>query len=293
MEERQRDEPARAFYPLPRRIRAYQAHHYLLCIQRLEARSDCTTTSGLAGKLMEKDPKPPVLPPEILDIIISFLHDDKPALLSCAEVGRSLLCGSRSYICNSLTVVQENIESFLNVLEYADCTFLPFTRKLNIGLHSEVSSEIACSVELFYALRRFSVLEFLIINVNGLAWDALMSSLPARQAHLPLLKRLHIKEIAYSDLTFLPIILPAMPFLQVLTLESVTCRSVSWGSLNVDSAWPETLRGLYLDASNPVEILEGLMARPTLPIISTFRITCVWWKSSRLLASFYAASVPT
>jgi hypothetical protein len=72
--------------------------------------------------------------PEIIDIIIDFLHDDKHTLRTCALVSKSWLPASRYHLSHSITVDLHNASTFRRLLCCRHSTLPSSIIHLQVGL---------------------------------------------------------------------------------------------------------------------------------------------------------------
>ena len=73
------------------------------------------------------------LPPELTDHIIDFLHSNRQALATCAQVHRSWIPSSRLHLCEVLNLTCRNISTFINLLYSNDSTIEKYAYTLRIS----------------------------------------------------------------------------------------------------------------------------------------------------------------
>ncbi|KAK0497738.1 hypothetical protein EDD18DRAFT_1159106 [Armillaria luteobubalina] len=72
-----------------------------------------------------------ILPPELCDIIIDFLHTDRASLISCSIVCKSWLPASRLHLWETLKLAPCNIDGFFILLSYSSM-FLSYIQNVEI-----------------------------------------------------------------------------------------------------------------------------------------------------------------
>lgn len=76
-------------------------------------------------------PSEPILPPEVIDLIIDYLHDHRGTLRACSLVGRNWLGGSRHHLFDGVYLAARDLGTFQNLLESPDNTLLFHIRNLH------------------------------------------------------------------------------------------------------------------------------------------------------------------
>ncbi len=123
-------------------------------------------------------PSTPV-PPELTDMVVDHLHDDKPSLSACSLVSRSWLCSARYHMFHSLNIrglsVVEGFERFLRFLDSAPDVWM-FVKELRLLGHIVSSSPHAthfCHLTPLALLSILSKLQSLrSLTLEGLSWDS-------------------------------------------------------------------------------------------------------------------------
>jgi hypothetical protein len=85
------------------------------------------------------------LPPELIDLVIDALHDDREALKICVLVCRSWVHASRHHLFSHLTVSSETISDLVALLSSASCTIGPAAQYLTL-LQMNDLHEIPCKL---------------------------------------------------------------------------------------------------------------------------------------------------
>jgi hypothetical protein len=73
------------------------------------------------------------LPPELIDIIIELLHDDRAALAICALVCRSWVPASRSHLFSKIDITPQNWKVASELLSSATCTIAFAVKELTLS----------------------------------------------------------------------------------------------------------------------------------------------------------------
>ncbi|KAJ7846699.1 hypothetical protein B0H14DRAFT_2771355 [Mycena olivaceomarginata] len=76
-------------------------------------------------------PSEPILPPEVIDLIIDYLHVHRGTLRACSLVGRNWLGGSRHHLFDGVYLAARDLGTFQNLLESPDNTLLFHIRNLH------------------------------------------------------------------------------------------------------------------------------------------------------------------
>ncbi|KAK0201002.1 hypothetical protein DFS33DRAFT_1094621 [Desarmillaria ectypa] len=123
-----------------------------------------------------------ILPPELCDIVIDFLHADRASLMSCSLVCRSWLPASRFHLWDTLKLAPCNIDGFFILLSYSS-TFLPYIQNVEIEnaftklTHYEKFWTRWDNIVPYLAGRRLNVCSFRLSKVSwGLLHDMKWSS---------------------------------------------------------------------------------------------------------------------
>ncbi|KAL6302240.1 hypothetical protein BKA93DRAFT_403773 [Sparassis latifolia] len=101
---------------------------------------------GVESRFVSQVPR---LPPELQDMIMDYLHDDKPSLLSCSLVCRCWIYSSRHHLLQSIYIIEGRwaghgvvqFASFLEELVKAgrDLLFIPHVHELHVlGTNGDV-----------------------------------------------------------------------------------------------------------------------------------------------------------
>ncbi|KAJ7609234.1 hypothetical protein DFH06DRAFT_1247660 [Mycena polygramma] len=106
-------------------------------------------------------PSWPILPPEVIDLIIDDLHDHSPTLRTCSLVSRNWLGGSRHHLFNRMYLTGRNLRLFRDLLRSPNNTLSFHIRSLHAAgfRHNEFT-------ELWQLLSAFPHLRSLEINLD-------------------------------------------------------------------------------------------------------------------------------
>jgi len=77
-----------------------------------------------------------VLPPEVIDLIIDFLHDDKPSLAACTLISKDFLPSTRFHLFSEVPVQPRHMLPLLELLASPSNQIAPFVQRLlfdNLG----------------------------------------------------------------------------------------------------------------------------------------------------------------
>ena len=86
------------------------------------------------------------LPPELIDRIIDFLHDNKPTLAVCSLVCRNWVTTSRLHYINSLIIHPANVDRLVDLFRSPSCTIsavecLDIRGETDVGLNAFIAIE--------------------------------------------------------------------------------------------------------------------------------------------------------
>ncbi|KAJ7826177.1 hypothetical protein B0H14DRAFT_1248222 [Mycena olivaceomarginata] len=112
---------------------------------------------------------PLALPPELDDLVIDHLRDDKHTLISCAFVNRSWLRSSRHRLFEKVALVDNNSETFLELAALPLATFLSCIRSLT-SRHNKFFTDLLPRLPILPSLKS---LHLDYIDGNGVSEAAL------------------------------------------------------------------------------------------------------------------------
>jgi hypothetical protein len=85
------------------------------------------------------------LPPELIDRIIDFLHDNKPTLAVCSLVCRNWVATSRLHYFESLVIDPVNVDRLVDLFRSPSCT-------ISTVAYLDIGGETSCSLDAFIAI---------------------------------------------------------------------------------------------------------------------------------------------
>ncbi|RDB15825.1 hypothetical protein Hypma_003689 [Hypsizygus marmoreus] len=166
------------------------------------------------------------LPPEVIDAIIDYLHDDKYALLTCALVSPKWIPRSRYHFLYELTLEPEDALAFCSLSQDLYSTIPRFVRSLTLkdGILTLYWSSSALS---HLAHCKFTSLEDLCIDR---AWFDLDESAITSMCHgFASIKTLKLHDVSFTSIAHLAQLVCSLPLLESLSLranledETATC----------------------------------------------------------------------
>jgi hypothetical protein len=166
------------------------------------------------------DRESPKVPPEITDIVIDHLHDDKDALLMCSLVCKDWVPASRFHLFSPLVVTYESVTINNSILEHPLGTILPSIRHFQFRgwVHLGVPCVFAALPGLPSVHARFT----------SAADETIL--LP----HIWNLRTLELTDVFLNDLGGLVDIFFATP-----SLENFTSRRLCWSSITPRRSVPK------------------------------------------------------
>ncbi|KAF7358872.1 hypothetical protein MSAN_01227400 [Mycena sanguinolenta] len=153
----------------------------------------------------------PILPPEVIDLIIDYLHDHPPTLRICSLISRDWLGGSRYHLFNGLYLPARSFSSFRNLLKSPYNTMGFHLRHLHAtGLTHELTL-------LLSLLPSFSRLHSLNIYGNPLRYDDRVMT----TGIFPFIHSLALSRATLASYPTLSAFLSLFPALKTLTLDRI------------------------------------------------------------------------
>ncbi|KAK0209599.1 hypothetical protein IW262DRAFT_1417739 [Armillaria fumosa] len=205
----------------------------------------------MSDKISAVNDSPPSLPPELIDYILDFLHDDVPVLRMCSLASNSLLPRSRHHIYSGVFIVHDiDIDSFRElyagkVYRCGDFEALlkhsPHVGRLvrTLGIHTMTISESMVELcgdsslhSIFTSLSN-SLSRIQLVDRRGLTdWDCFPSvfqELLLRTLRSVRLTTVHLKGIAYNTNADLEDVFTAVanPALKHLSIDSECAQMTS------------------------------------------------------------------
>ncbi|KAJ7137038.1 hypothetical protein C8R44DRAFT_869123 [Mycena epipterygia] len=161
-------------------------------------------------------PHAPMLPPELVDLVISNLCGDLVTLRTCGLVSRDWLATSRHHLYDATYLPRHNLPAFLDLLNSPYNTFFFRLR----GLHA-IGFPYTDTIQLYPVLPTFSYLRELHIYGKNLMFhnDALNPPL------LPYLEFLSLTTAIFPSYPKLTAFLSQFPALRDLRLVNVACHA--------------------------------------------------------------------
>ncbi|KAF7325554.1 hypothetical protein MKEN_00404800 [Mycena kentingensis (nom. inval.)] len=197
---------------------------------------------------------PPVLPPELTDIVINELSDSRNNLRNLSLVARSWLPASRHHLYASLTMRGEDIASFIAHLDAPHGTFARFLRALVISFGENGDLGLLAT-----HLARFSCLER--IRLRETVYMGHFAALPS-------LECLELAGVYFTEPSELTLLIRGFPKLKRLHLSRVSV----WTPCAIDiEPLPQTLLDyVELDIQDET-LLSWLQAVPASRVLASAR----------------------
>ncbi|KAJ7235715.1 hypothetical protein B0H12DRAFT_135040, partial [Mycena haematopus] len=156
-------------------------------------------------------PSSPILPPEVIDLIIDNLHDHPPTLRTCSLISRNWLGGSRYHLFNGMYLFARNFLAFRELLKSPYNTLCFHLRNLHaIGLTHELAY-------LLPLLPGFCRLRSLNIHGNPLRYDY---QVPGAET-FPFIHSLTLSRASFASYPSFSDFLSRFPSLKTLALDRI------------------------------------------------------------------------
>ena len=195
-----------------------------------------------------------LLPPELIDYIIDFLHAHKASLVACSLVGRKWVASSRLHLFDSVYIRSTTVEQLLNLLASPLCTITTCIRRVSLD--------------------NLELIPRLVLAIPGVRCLGICPSRP--DSHRCLKSRHHAQKFTeLSHLIFMGTrfdtmnelldLICAIPRLEALTISNITFSSGGQALapfFETGSHVPPTLRELWLTTEWTMRILEWLQQHP-------------------------------
>ena len=161
----------------------------------------------------------PIIPPELWDYIIDYLHDDMHTLGACCLVCRSWLLSSRFHLFATVQLYAFDIDTYLVAICAPGSTIPPYVRNLEV-YNGRNEWESTVVINALPKLPQLSAVERL--SLVHVAWDTLI---PEAKERLFGLSR-GLKALKLDHMDFLSIgqalhFISSAPLLEALSLGSV------------------------------------------------------------------------
>ncbi|KAF7978983.1 hypothetical protein HWV62_44241 [Athelia sp. TMB] len=153
------------------------------------------------------------VPPEITDMIIAILRDDRAALNNCSLVAKHWLPSARNYLLARVVLHSMNVDSFINLRASPRCTLNNYLRQLVLTLDPTTGPRV---LDYFAGLSAVTTLR---ISRNA-KW--LSSIGKAKTGCFPSVTRLEIDGVQFDSFTNLLHIICGFPALRYLYLRDTT-----------------------------------------------------------------------
>lgn len=166
-------------------------------------------------------PSEPILPPEVIDLIIDNLHDHRPTLRVCSLVSRNWLGGSRHHLFNGhgMYLTGRNLDAFRELLKSPHNTLSFHLRNLHA-----TEFQYDHLTKLWPLLPRFSHLQSLHVHGNPIFDKDVLD------AHIfPFIRSLSFSRAVFPSYHGLTTFLSRFPSLKTLKLDRVSLCSFTPG----------------------------------------------------------------
>ncbi|KAF7354059.1 hypothetical protein MVEN_01093100 [Mycena venus] len=155
----------------------------------------------------------PILPPEVIDLIIDNLHDQPSTLRACSLVGRNWLDGSRHHLFNRIYLTARNLGVFRDLLKSPSNTLSFHLRHLHA-----TGFQAPDLIQLLPLLPALSHLHWLSIYRNLILHDdAVLGA-----GTFPLIRSLTLSRTSFTSRPGLSDFLSRFPSLKKLALDPVS-----------------------------------------------------------------------
>lgn len=163
---------------------------------------------------------------EVVDIIIDFLHDDKPSLRTCSLTCKTFLPSTRYHLFSDITFTSENIESFVTLLESpSPSSIAPVVRHIILGRlfsyqFNRAMDLIQNATRLTFRLRAVKSLRITSLGLTC-AHPSIFKAFLSMIANLSGVEELTLRSIQFERFEHVLDVAYAFPRLRWLSLESV------------------------------------------------------------------------
>ncbi|KAJ6492022.1 hypothetical protein C8R45DRAFT_990233 [Mycena sanguinolenta] len=157
----------------------------------------------------------PILPPEVIDLIIDYLHDHPPTLRTCSLISRNWLGGSRYHLFNGLYLSAHSFSSFRELLKSPYSTFGFHLRHLHATAFTHELSILLPLLPTFYRMHSLN------LYGNPLRYDdKLMDT-----GTFSTIRSLALSRATFASYTTLSAFLSRFPSLKTLALDRISFDS--------------------------------------------------------------------
>lgn len=189
------------------------------------------------------------VPPEITDMIIRILRDDREALNNCSLVAKNWLPSARCYLLARVVLHPTNVDSFIDLSASPRCTLGHYLRQLVLTLDPSTGPR---ALHHFAGLSSVTTLR---ISRNA-KWLGKVNE--AAPGYFPSLTRLEIDGVQFESFANLIHLICAFPALRCLWL-----RDTTWSrseQLVINCSLPPTLCVIDIETSRKWDILDWMVA---------------------------------
>ena len=195
----------------------------------------------------------PVVPNEIQDYILDFIHDSKPALSTCALVCKSWVATSRYHLFREITLDQGNADDVVERLKDPNCTIRQYIQYLEANNRhrdgNQVCTPVTKAIQSVWKLLTPSAL-----HLKDWDWSILDDETKATFAQSQHIERLTIERVYYENIHHLDDMLANFPSIRQLCMTN--CRAFDDAPYTRDYLlWSPRLRSLelpYCDMNPPL-----------------------------------------
>ncbi|KAJ6567414.1 hypothetical protein DFH09DRAFT_984067 [Mycena vulgaris] len=208
-----------------------------------------------------------MFPPELVDVLLDFVHSDSATLSACTLVCRDWLPSARFHLLSQLALDSANAESFFDDLDA-------------IGAYSSPSASHRDT-----AVPKFAAIG--LGNVTSLRIDGLDLSTVPMTLTFPNLQSLSLEAFEADSFAIITTWIIGFPSLRSLTL------SGDWDGdeteiLPLDATIPKLS---HLDLNCPLKILfDWFLSLAVVPVTSSLVLRDIWSEESPAISRYLAAS---
>lgn len=178
--------------------------------------------------------------PELVDIIIDYLHDDRRSLASCALVAHQWVPSSRHHLFASVTLPSTRWLRFLELLDSSFTTISPHVRALTLTDDQENLEPLTQSI----AHLATHLLAITSLSLEMMDWRTLSRDCTATLSSFHQITYLHLSCVRFITGDDVVDLIHSYPLLEEFSVEKVLCDSSTRGA-----GLPSSLRVLRIHLS--------------------------------------------
>ncbi|TDL19489.1 hypothetical protein BD410DRAFT_900190 [Rickenella mellea] len=211
--------------------------------------------------------------PELADVIIDYLHDDRPALCSCGLVCRSWLPTSRFHLFSTVQLCHIDIGTGLPLICSPGSTIPPYVRHLELEEGRRDNPRWVKKALLSKSLPKFCALESLVLA--HIDWADLMS-VPSPRDRLICFSRclnhLALEYVEFETMNQVLDLFSAAPSLEKLSLASVECEIQDVPQIRINPFTPKEIA--LAGGSLTIPLIDWLCLQP-MPSVQTLNLAFI------------------